>query len=189
MYFPQDYLDQRILQIDNQTYADDFSYLLGSDPTTGDQYNLFIRQTLKWLMKDRLENKAQIYGVYWKCENLLQTVWKILKDNMKLFSFQDIMAMFDQAIRANDQFQDTQCTLYLPREAFVECLIQVMYELYYPSKKFSGKFTQWELNVKQTFQRLNDLAYYYLRTITNRQSRMIMFLLKLNQDIIQKWPK
>lgn len=29
-------------------------------------------------MKDRLESKAQIYAIYWKQENVLTMVWKII---------------------------------------------------------------------------------------------------------------
>jgi hypothetical protein len=41
-------------------------------------YNQFINKSLKLLMKEKLESKAQIYGIYWKCENLLSMVWKIV---------------------------------------------------------------------------------------------------------------
>lgn len=55
------------------------------------KYNKFIQQSMLLFMKERLESKAQIYAIYWKQENVLTMVWKIiqeiLKENLDFFEF------------------------------------------------------------------------------------------------------
>lgn len=34
------------------------------------------------LLKNKLVSKAHIYGIYWKCENLLSMVWKVVSYNI-----------------------------------------------------------------------------------------------------------
>ena len=59
-------------------YLQDFSYLLQEQSQQSDKaqdladcQNKFIEQSLRLFMKDRIESKAQIYGVYWKIETPL----------------------------------------------------------------------------------------------------------------------
>ncbi len=112
-------------------------------------------------MKEKSESKSQIYGVYWKYENVLQNIWKIIKENIKLFESKIIIEKLEEEIRSHELYNKNEIK-YLPREAFVECTIKVFYELYYPTDSLKGKFDLWEQNVKSTFQKLNDLAFYYL---------------------------
>ena len=88
-------------------------------------------------MKDSLESKAQIYGIYWKCENLLAMVWKIVNENInkhKDFSFTQFMTHLEVAVKASPFFADKSLR-YLPREVYVESIMNVFFNLFYPSKQ------------------------------------------------------
>ena len=50
------------------------------------------------MMKQNCKSKAQIYGVYWKYENALVNVWKIIKENIKLFDADIILKKLDREI-------------------------------------------------------------------------------------------
>lgn len=73
--------------------------------------------------------------------------------------------------------------VYLPREVYVEAVINAFYKLYYPSQNMKASFKDWVSNVQQTFKKLNDLAFYYLKEINTEKSRIIIFLLKYYHEI------
>jgi hypothetical protein len=97
-------------------------------------------------MKDKIESKPQIYGVYWKYENLLSNVWTIINENTNLYAFKEIKDILIDEITGHPFYKDTEIQ-YLPREAFVEAVIRVFYKLYYPSENLKTKFQTWEKNV------------------------------------------
>lgn len=113
---------KELLDIGNDIYLNDFSYLLlqqilsnegkKSDDSNKLQrsYQMFIKESLLMLMKERLESKAHIYGIYWKCENLLNMVWKIVGNNIdRAHSFFKIEAFIEklrQLVRSHHQYTD-----------------------------------------------------------------------------------
>jgi hypothetical protein len=101
-------------------------------------------------MKETFESKSQIYGVYWRYENLLLNVWKIIKENTKLFALDVIGKSLVEEMKSHEVYQNPSIR-YIPREAFLECVIKVFYNLYYPTDILRGKFKIWEGNVKSTF--------------------------------------
>jgi len=114
-------------------------------------------------MKEKLESIAQIYAIYWKCENLITLVWKItsevLKQKLDFFKFEEFLEKLVEEIKMKDQYRDS-VYVYLPREIYVECILKVFYDLFYPSQ-FNEK--RWKKVVQQTFSQLSNLVSLYLR--------------------------
>lgn len=76
---------------------------------------------------------------------------------------------------------------YFPREAFVECLLKVFYQIYYPTLETIYNLKIWETNVKEIFKKLNDLTYYYSKSFNSEESRIMIFLLEFNSDILKSF--
>jgi hypothetical protein len=121
-------------------------------------------------MKERLESKAQIYAVYWKCENLLAMVWKIVNENLAKhtdFTIDLFMRELETSVKASSYYQATDDEgsdefRYLPREVYVESVMDVFFNLFYPSML---NILEWKQTVQQTFQQLYNLVSLYLRNL------------------------
>ncbi|CDW73692.1 UNKNOWN [Stylonychia lemnae] len=198
LYFPKEY--QNMLTEHNKQYLKDFSYLLNNPDSIkcesssvgqmdfNKQYQRYIKSSLNIFMKDRIKNdknlsKSQIYGIYWKYENLLFNVWKIIKENAKIMSLDKIGSKLDKEMRSSGYFKNSDIK-YFPKEIFVQSVIKVFYDIYYPTENSKFTINQWEQSVKQTFQRLNDLSFYYQGVTQTFESRVIIFLLKYHKQII-----
>lgn len=103
-------------------------------------------------MKGKLESKAQIYAIYWKSENLLNLVWKIIyevvKERLSFFDLNLFLEKLEAEVMQQPQYSDDRF-IYLPREVYVECIMKVFYDLFYPSEQNNKK---WKKVVQQTFQ-------------------------------------
>ncbi|CDW84752.1 UNKNOWN [Stylonychia lemnae] len=200
IYFPKEYIDQNMLTEDNIQYLEDFSYLLNNQDSIKsdtqivgqtdyiEEYKRYIKTSLTLFLKDRIQNdkqlsKSQIYGIYWKYENLLFNVWKIIKENAKIMSLDKIGSKLDEEMRRSEYFRSPDIK-YFPKETFVQSIIKVFYDIYYPTENPQFKMKYWEQSVKQTFQRLNDLSFYYQGVTQTFESRVIIFLLKFHKQII-----
>ena len=70
-------------------------------------------------------------------------MWKIIKENIKLFDANIILTKLEREIQNHEDYK-RQELIFLPREAFVECVIKVFYDLYYPTDVLRNKFNLWE---------------------------------------------
>lgn len=102
-------------------------------------------------MKGKLESKAHIYGIYWKCENLLSMVWKIIGYNidrrLDFFEFKSFIARLIGLVTSHKLYLDSEIK-YLPREVYLDCVMTVFFEVYYPSH---ANISKWQRSVQQTF--------------------------------------
>lgn len=138
------------------------------------------------LMKDRLESKAHIYGIYWKCENLLSMVWKIIGYNidrkLAFFDIKSFMARLQTLIKCHPLYADANIK-YLPREIYLECVMTVFFEIYYPSE---ANISQWQKSVQQTFLQLNNIMSLQANVFKSKESRFMIFQLNFWKDILQE---
>lgn len=148
IYCNQEFFIQ-LLDVDNERYLNDFSYLIMDNSNSSNEdiemirnYNQFIKISILLLMKGKLESKSQIYGIYWKSENLLSLVWKIifdvLKEQVSFFEFKSFIELFEDEVKKRPEFTDPSY-VYLPREVYVECLMKVFYEKFYPNATVKQK--------------------------------------------------
>jgi hypothetical protein len=116
------------------------------------EYQNFIRYSLSLLMKENLESKAQIYGVYWSYETVLSMIWSVVRDNIdrnnEFFIYQDFMNRLASAIKTSDCYKDPEFR-YVPKEDLVGCVMTVFYELFWPSL---DNIKKWENSVQVTFR-------------------------------------
>eukprot|EP00347_Sterkiella_histriomuscorum_P010832 403374756 len=194
LYFPKEYINKKMLTENNMQYLEDFSYLINNQESkqftdsSVDYYKRYLSNSIKYFLKekiitDKTMSKSKIYGIYWKYENLFLNVWKIIYENQKYKPYIEIEEKLIKEILKNPHYLDTDFK-YLPKEAFVESVIKVFFEIYYPSEQVFD-FVVWENNVKSTFQRLNDLSFYYQGVTQTQESRVIIFLLRYYQEIIK----
>jgi hypothetical protein len=105
-------------------------------------------------MKERLDSKAQIYAVFWRCEELLEMLWKVVADNLlkklSFFNFEDFLLNLETLVTSKEQYKDPGIN-YLPKEVFMESLLHVFYQMFYPREE---SINRWRSSVEQTFSQL-----------------------------------
>ena len=186
IYCPQDYFI-KILDVENGEYLGDLTYLIQDlsnqkDLAVHEEYNNYIKQSIMLFVKGKLNSKAQIYGVYWKCESMLTMIWKVVSDNLRnqVFKFGSFMSKLDVEIKNSPMYNDP-AIVYLPREVYVECVLKVFYEMFYPTE---ANINIWKSTVQKTFQQLNNIVSLYLRVFKTKEARIMIFLLNFREKIL-----
>lgn len=63
---------------------------------------------------------------------MLIQAWKIIRSDDQFIQFKDLMKNLENEILNHEQYKMVDL-IYLPREAYVECLLKVFYQIYYPT--------------------------------------------------------
>lgn len=137
-------------------------------------------------MKENLESKAQIYGVYWSYETVLSMIWSVVRDNIdrnnEFFIYQDFMNRLASAIKTSDCYKDPEFR-YVPKEDLVGCVMTVFYELFWPSL---DNIKKWENSVQVTFRQLKTVVAMHMNSFKTKEARIMLFLLRFRNQILDK---
>jgi hypothetical protein len=112
-------------------------------------------------------------------------VWNVLGYNIggkfDFFDFQHFISRLKEVVRENRLYQDPDIK-YLPREIYLEGVLRVLFEMYYPSQENIGG---WERGVQHTFSQLNSIISVYANMSKSKESRFMLFLFNFWRDILQ----
>lgn len=104
-------------------------------------------------------------------------IWKViagnLANNSDFFKFDNFLQKLIHSIKCSESFRDPELR-YLPKEEFVGCVMNVFYEMYWPTIKNINK---WERSLQDTFQQLKTIVAMHMGLFKTKEARTMLILL------------